>query len=393
MGRCVRIAGAAQYEVAVRPWRWTAIVALTCLALATAYLPPQPGREAYARPESEAGAEARLNIVNRAYARTQRLLSDVRFRDSLSAAVRRAGSQMADVEVTIRGELPEASRRAFRGAVERVWQRTQAIPGARLLVLLDIPITRERWHPPWYVLPSVIDGRTCAASFMLDWNVGWLRNPTTTERGTNLQPWLTEALGPCLFYGAFGQPGPRIEKWLQDRSYKIANTADWDAAQPALNLPDEPHMVDMLIANMSFDALGCTGGQLPRCRDAVMHASNESPFRLYTTEPRGIAGVVRRAYWPRSFAADEHYLAALVKEMGPDRFGRFWRSTSSVDSAFVSAFDQPLEVWTAQWARKFAPELPPFGPAPRPIAVVFGFAMVAIAIAATVWYTMRRQVS
>jgi hypothetical protein len=377
--------------VAVNVWRWAVIAALTCLAIAVAYLPPQPGRGAYARPENEAGAEARLNIVNRAYEHTQRRLIDVRFRDSLSASLRRAGSQMADIDVVIRGELPEASRREFRVAVERVWQRVQAAPGARLVVLLDLPSTRERWHQPWYVLPSAIDGRTCAASFMLDWNVSWLRNPAAAERGTNLQRWLIEPLGPCLFYGAFGQPGPRIEAWLRERSFKIANTADWDAAPRTVSLHAEPHMVDMLISEMSFDALGCADGQLPRCRDAVMHASNESPFRL-NTESRGITGVVRRAYWPRNFADDDHYLAALIKDMGRDRFGRFWRSTSSVDSAFMSAFDQPIEVWTAQWARKFAPELPPFGPAPRPVAVVFGFAMVAIAIAAAAAGVMRRQV-
>lgn len=390
MGRRVRIAGVAQYEVAVSAWRWTAIVGLTCLALAAAYLPPQPGREAYARPEDELGAAVRLNLVNRVYERTRRQLADLRFRDSLRAAVRRAGSQLADVEVVIRGGLPEASRRELRVAVERVWQRTQAAPGTRLLVLLDVPSVSQRWHPPSYVLPSAIDGRTCAASLMLNWNVSWLRNQVTTERGTNLQPWLIDALGPCLYYGAFGQPGPRIEAWLRDRSFKIANSADWDAAPPTVSLRDEPHMVDMIISDMSFDALGCADGQLPRCREAVMHASYESGFRL--NPESGIAGVVRQAYWPRSFAADDHYLAALVKDMGHDRFGRFWRSTSSVDSAFVSAFDQPIEVWTAQWARKFAPELPPFGPAPRPIAAIFGLAMVAIAIAATAAFVMRRQV-
>lgn len=369
-------------------WRWTAIAALTCLALAAAYLPPQPGKSDYSRRWGSFAEKARVDVVNRAYHRTEDLIKQSRFRDSISALLRRSGPQMGDVHVVIRGSLADMSQREFRAAVEQVWRRAGAAPGARLLVLLDVATHRAYW--PTYVLPPALDGRTCVASLTLDWNVAWLRRGGRA-RGTNLQPWLVEALGPCLYYGAFGQPGPQIEAWLQERSFKVANTADWTAAQPTVSVREDPHMWDALVSEMSFDALACTDGRLSRCGNAVKHPFNEEGIAL---QSRGtIDGVVRRTFWPRNFPVDDHYLAALVHEMGRDRFGQFWRSTASVDSAFAAAFGQPMDQWTAHWARAFVPDLPPFGPAPRLSAVFFGFALAAIAVAAAAAFVTRRQVS
>jgi hypothetical protein len=388
MEHCVRIAGPPQYEVAVSLSRWTVIAVVSCLALAAAYLPPQPSALNDERSRSISREETRLNLVNRAWQRTEDLLGDLRLRDSLSAALRGRAARTADVDVVIRGALPEQARREFRVAVKLVWQRVHPTAGARLLVLLD---ARNRGYWPKYVLPAVLDGRTCAVSLTLDWNVRWLRNPGAIERGTSLQPWLLDAMGPCLYYAAFGQPGPHIAAWLEERSFQIANSADWNAAPRPVTLQDDPRMWEVLFSDMSFDALACTGGQVPRCRNAVEHTNNLETFRVRPNAAR-ITGVTQRAFWSRNFAQDDHYLESLVHEMGRDRFARFWRSPAPVDSAFLSAFEQPIERWTAQWARAFALDLPPFGPAPRPVAVQFGLALVAIAVVGVSAYVMRRQV-
>jgi hypothetical protein len=79
--------------------------------------------------------------------------------------------------------------------------------------------------------------------------------------------------------------------------------------------------------------------------------------------------------------------------MGRDRFSSFWRSTAPVDSAFRAAFGQPLDQWTARWARAGLPDFPPFGPAPRPIAIVFALPLGIVALAGAVAVATRRQVS
>lgn len=371
--------------------RWIAIAALTCLALAAAYLPPQPGAHPYEAPDPT-GPQARLNLINRTYSRARELTSDLRLRDSVGRLIRAAGSRLPALEVITKGLPTDEVRRAFRDAVTEVWERSGPAPGSRLIVLFDV--TRRSAETPKYVLPSALDGRTCVASLTHEWVVAWLRNVRRVPPGTNLLPWLRDrALGPCLYYGAFGEPGPHIQAWLEERAFRIANSGEWDTPPPTISLRDPSiTMREVVASDMSFDALSCTDGNAARCRVAVLFATNDGVYRRHDRDPRS-AGVFRRAYWPRSFAIDDRYLASLVHEMGRDRFGRFWRSPQPVDSAFLAAFGQPLEQWTARWARAFMPDMPPFGPAPRPLAAVSALLLALGAVAAAGLYVTRRQIS
>jgi hypothetical protein len=44
-------------------------------------------------------------------------------------------------------------------------------------------------------------------------------------------------------------------------------------------------------------------------------------------------------------------MSDLEGEFGRDRFARFWTSDQPVEDAFVSAFDEPIEMWTMRWAQ------------------------------------------
>ncbi len=41
----------------------------------------------------------------------------------------------------------------------------------------------------------------------------------------------------------------------------------------------------------------------------------------------------------------------LEAEFGRDRFARFWTSDQTVEDAFVTAFGEPIGVWTMRWAQ------------------------------------------
>ncbi|HXO85243.1 MAG TPA: hypothetical protein VN803_06935, partial [Gemmatimonadales bacterium] len=198
-----------------------------------------------------------------------------------------------------------------------------------------------------------------------------------------LEPWVRQMIAPCLYYGAFGQPGPHVETWLSQNSFRPAYSADWTTPPPVVRVEDIQGGHDFLLSNSSFDALACTDGRVERCREAL----TEPPMLERTPRLR-----VRRSYWAQGFLTDDHYLAALVHQMGRERFGQFWRSAAPLDSAFASAFGEPLEAWTAKWAHAFVPDLPPFGPAPRPRGASLAVLLAAIAVAASVTYVTRRQV-
>ena len=362
--------------------RWAALAGLGCLALALAYLPPQPRERPATAAESRSPERARYDRIGRAQSDVGELLRDVQFLDSVRRVVGDLRVEANGITVIVRGPLAESSRRQVHEAAARLWSRLVPFPDARVLVILDTKPARR----PTYVLPAALDGRTCVASLFVNWSVEWLRVPTTSAAGSNLQPWLRDWIGPCLYYAAFGRPGPAIEAWLQARAFTPAYAPDWEATPPVLRLRDEPGAYNFLMSQVSFDALACGDGNLPRCRQGLL-----SPSSRESRLPH-VAGLIRRRYWSLTFPAEERYLAALVHDMGRERFARFWRSTAPVDSAFLQAFGQPLDAWTARWTARFASDVPPFGPAPRPQAVLFSLALAAIAIAAAVGLVTRRQV-
>jgi hypothetical protein len=373
--------------VALTLWRWVAIAGLGCLGLAVAYAPPEPHEPGLETRRQLTPERARVERLDRAFGQARDALRDVQFRDSLGRALRGAPASASPVHLVVVGPLPESSRRQVRVALERLWQRLEPAPGARIAVLLD---ARPRWFRTTYVLPEVLDGRTCVASISRDYSVRWLFEPASGEIGSNLLPWLRDALGPCLYYAAFGRPGPAIKAWLTARAFTPAYTADWEAPPQTLgDLEDlDRASYQQLISGMSFDALACADGDLLRCRRALLEPLGEG-----RAPPQRVAGFVRYSYWAFNVPGENRFLANLVHEMGRERFARFWGSSAPVDSAFLQAFGQPIDGWTARWAGDIARDLPPFSPAPRPIAVVLGLALAAVAAAAAAVYVTRRQVA
>ncbi len=370
--------------------RWIAITGVSCLALAVAYLPPQPPWGAIVFRAEEPVETARLNLMNNAYQQAENVLGAVRFRDSLSRVVRAGATGAPDLAVLVRGPRSDSAQRAFRTAVDHVWQRTHPAPGARLIVVLDV--VTKRFYQAWYVLPSALDGRTCAVALTLDWSVEWFRSPPALERGENLEPWLREQLGPCLYYSAFGRPGPQVEQWLRARSYRVANVADWERPPPTLRLLEEPNALNLVVSEMSFDALACADGRLPRCQSAITSDRFWQPLSLRLKSPE-ISGYLRRTYWPRNFLGEDRYLSTLVHQMGRERFARFWRSSAPVDSAFALAFGESMDRWTMDWARSVVPGLPPLGPAPRRRAILFAVALAALVLTLALSLVGRRHVT
>lgn len=360
---------------------WAALTALGCAALAVAYLPPEPSASGESRLDRRLVDRTWLERLNRAYGETREMLVAVQFRDSLRQALNAARHGPDGVEVAFHMQLPEESRALVRTAMQRLWTQLNPSPGARMVVIVT---DGRRWRST-YVLPPALDGHTCVATISLDWGVAWLKNRNTQEKGTNLLPWLRDAVAPCLYYAAFGRPGSAIEAWLLARGFAPAYTADWDSPPPTIHLLDQPERYDYLVYNVAFDGLACSAGQRSRCAPALLARAEYGIS--------SIAGMVHRYPWSRNLPADDRYFAALIHDMGRERFANFWRSSAPVDEAFLAAFGEPVGAWTATWAHNFTPDLPPFGPRPRPIAVFLGLALAAVAVAGAGLWVMRRQVS
>jgi hypothetical protein len=191
-----------------------------------------------------------------------------------------------------------------------------------------------------FALPDATDGAHCVALVRLRGSspahVAALRN----------QP----LLGVCGFFAAFGLPGAGVRSWLATTHYRFARRSDWVVARaPA---------VDATALYALSDAGGrCLTGEAGGCLEALRVSDSSSPSG---PTPAGIEVRVIDPSSPtydgvansRSAAlggAEDELLADAVRAIGPDRFARFWASSSRPDAAYLAASGVSLESWTQQW--------------------------------------------
>jgi hypothetical protein len=336
---------------------WLAVLVLGVATIAVAYLPPSPpepsrfySNDWWSRPTPEGRRAKRLGDEYQAIIERLRITG---VKDSLLRLLNRRPS-VADTAVVLLApaslspRLKASAEGVRRAATPKVAMRS---PGIRAAVALPLDVAAGMFAPRVFT-PSATDGRTCLSVVPVgDWSLsrgqvfpqGWLR--------------AADALGPCAFYLAFGHPGPRIERWMMARHFDVAMLPDW-YAQPRGPMPVEPRTVTwrfMALAQqmggqnpmqfvgevpywMSFSAIHCSAGDPAFCRRYLLSDS----YPLGSTP-----GVV---YLRPSWSDPSNILSALVREMGPDRFSKFWRSPLAPDSAFHQAFGVSFDAWAPKWA-------------------------------------------
>jgi len=277
--------------------------------------------------------------------------------DSLFAAAAE-GPRAAAPTLRITFATNPAGRRALEQAFAAVWDELAPLDTTVRVVV----VVRSPYGAHTFLLPYGTDGRTCVASVSLRWELRRLGRVKEEPPPRDLiVDFFRNSLGTCAYYAAFGQPGRAIEQWLEDRSFDLAGQPTWASPPTSPSGPEASTaaLFSTLLAGYddrfraSFDALGCAGGEPGACRRALFGAV---PTRFSRYRPRMHGVVLDLAYFfefeGRGFYGGRSYLADLVREVGRERFMKFWRSPLPPDSAFAAATGQPIERWTARWERK-----------------------------------------
>src|SRR5437879_13794000 len=85
------------------------------------------------------------------------------------------------------------------------------------------------------------------------------------------------------------------------------------------------------------------------CEAAVLwgaeQTTDDSPPQFLESDTRG---------WWRSQRVlySDRYLAEVAREVGHDRFLRFWSSTEPVDTALAAALQMAVGEWAVRWQRR-----------------------------------------
>jgi len=129
-------------------------------------------------------------------------------------------------------------------------------------------------------------------------------------------------------------------------------------------------------------------GRTQSCRAAVLSGAEEW---IGDSLPRFLQSDPRRWWRGQRLLYADRYLADVAREVGHDRFLRFWNSPEGVDTALTTALKMPVGKWTERWERRFVPRLP-LGPAAPLSATVIGLLLGGAAVVVIAWGATRRQV-
>ncbi len=320
-------------------------------------------------------------------------------RDSLANAIH-VSAYRPGASPTLRFDqrwtAPSWMRHAIQASFDSVWRRVDPKSAeVSLTVIIDrhassLDLARggvyEFDQPATYFLPPATDGRTCVVAIQPGWQVTRFLQDSTPPTESLPQSWLQSGLGPCAFYAAFGQPGKNIENWLLDRQFDLAFESDWNAPDQGV---DSVLMERASNWRTSFDAMACASGDRTRCRAALLTPVDVTWGRDTRKNFRGV--VSPPSFWELNLFS-ERYLSDLVRTMGADRFGSFWRSPAAVDSAFSSAFGVPLETYTQRSARRHMRRFHAT-PTLQLSTVLLSSAFAGVMLTGLCLYSVRRQVA
>ena len=385
---------------------WLAAALLACGAVAVAYLPPrgaeqQPGlgdapiRQTPARLRAQglAAQWRAANLALRLPEYRQRLQPELlrrRERDEPGPAllIESSESLVPLVRERVRPVLDEVSRQLGLG-VTKVSVGLVVDPRRHVSAKAAATPSQD-FASPAYLFPDSSDRTTCVA-LIPAWQ--WTRTPAGMAPAT-MEYWLRTGLGPCAFYAVYGAPGRGVREWLARRGYDLARVPLWDrdrAERPQdsfLMYQDGTRWWWRGVYQFPVTAIGCLAGRTTSCRAAVLAGADEwtgdSLPRFLDSDPR--------AWWRgQRLLFSDRYLADVVREVGHDRFLRFWSSTEPVDTALATALKTPVGEWTERWQRRLVPRLP-LGPAAPLSATLLGLLLGGAAVMVIALGATRRQV-
>ena len=296
------------------------------------------------------------------------------------------------------GPLSDSARSLVRSLLNSAWSQvglgsSKISVGVVVDVVFDRPPGRESpAHMPAanaFLLPDSSNRATCLAYMPI---IYWGRPEVLTQShpapSKELAELLRNGLGTCAYFAAFGAPGHEIARWLTSRHYDLAlypwkQDAKTESKMDLFGLdPGNPGFWSFAYLYQP-DAVGCMAGRPDACRRTALATRSGEAVPVVSTEQN---------WWkPPSLAGANRYLADLVDDVGPERFGRFWNSELPVDTALATAMRMPVGEWTRRWQATLVPPIR-LGPAAPPSAMVLATLLGVAAVVLVMLTATRRQV-
>ena len=381
----------------MRPKFWLAGATGVCAIIAVTLLPPQ-APESLRRVQRQTPERVAAQSIGHQLGISRRQLAVLEKRDAVLSRLSRERTDPNEPVIFAHSAFPAPLLEAMETELRAVWRRSTSNNGVRLAIDADYVTDDQSRTGVWYLLPHATDGSTCLISV-----TAGLRQSVLLDEGAHPADVLERfgwansiSRGPCIFYAAFGTPGPDIERWLDSWNFAFARLADWDTELRPSGERVTPvtayYLLGLPLASFGiWDAMACAGGRQERCRAIVLaDAGSQLSSSRYNMEPRmpGYVAVNQRAYVFRSATA--HFLSDVVREVGLDRFREFWTSDLPVDQAFASVVGRDIGEWTSDWlAERIGRQ--DFGPGVRGPGLLAAALLASLGVFAGAYVAEKRK--
>lgn len=200
-------------------------------------------------------------------------------------------------------------------------------------------------------------------------------------------------LGPCAFYETYGAPGPAIERWLAKGGWGFAQRASTDRPQlweGRWNRDEVP-----LRYMLGHLGVACAKGSREACANAIENpdlTGLRARDRLVMTEYNPY---IMSNWYSREWSlgsSSTALLADMARDLGAERFTRFWQSDAEPAAAFRAATNSEIADWTHDWLVKTY-HAEDAGPGVSGTAWAWGLALLALSLGVVLRSAERRQMA
>ena len=158
-------------------------------------------------------------------------------------------------------------------------------------------------------------------------------------------------LGLCGFFNAFGEPSPQVALTLRDQGW-IAASGGYSRGSPAppAMWGVTPYFNAFYSNRERADGIvACASGRTAVCRDAVFSTG----VTIGTPVPPSSDFVVAARLEPLrgNSGMRAHLLGDLARDLGPEKFGRVWRSPTDIPAGYAAVTGEPFDAYLLRWLR------------------------------------------
>ncbi len=389
--------------------RWIAACVLACAFIGVMFLPPDVFRDTprYTSMIQSRRHEAVMqDLASIRYSHARALWSSYEAKLVTDASKQAFGGHTAvagEPIVSFSTDVPDVARRTITShltserAARGDWHGNGAVG---VLIKTDTATTFNGESTTWlwgysYSVssqvfpPTAENGEHCVTVIRLGHNAikALVGRDTIASRA--------QLLDACAFYDAFGAPGPEIARWMQSELFDYGRLLDMSPPD-STSKPSPSWARDNYYYN-DFPASKCSAGEDEWCFKSVNRRAVDDRYEdafsfgqenYWRWSDRSVPKIPRSSYQSVNrtglYVDHQPFLESMVRDLGPARFQRVWKSPKALPDAYFDVTGEMLAAWMRRRMISYAGYAYKIGPLPNPaaalISLVTVFSLLAISM-------------